>query len=84
MGLIHSSSSPWSAWPLSSSRLAISARTRIGSPKMRTSGHFSTSLRPSVSCRLEAGDQHGVARVFDIVAQVVQDAALLRTCPRPR
>jgi len=53
MGLIHSRSSLWSAWPESSSRLAISARTRMGSPKMRTSGHFSTSLRPSVSCAMK-------------------------------
>ena len=30
--------------------ILISALTRMGSPKMRTSGHFSTSLRPRVSC----------------------------------
>ena len=34
--------------------------------------------------RLEAGDQDGVARILDVVAQVVQDAPLLRTCPRRR
>src|ERR1039458_2849413 len=49
-GSIHCNNSCWSAWPLSSSMLEISARTRNGSPKIATSGHFSTNFRPSVSC----------------------------------
>ena len=50
-------------------------RAATSRPRMRTSGWRSTSRRPSVSVGLEADDQDRVARVVDVVLEVVQDAA---------
>jgi len=77
VGAIQSSSSFWSACPLSESIESTSARTRMGAPKMLTSGSLSSSLRPQRVLRLIAGDEDQVARVFDAVLQVVQNAASL-------
>ena len=75
-GWIHSSRLAWSACPLKESSDWISALTRKGSPKILTSGSFRISFRPKRMLRLKACNQYAIARVFNIVAQMVQNSAL--------
>jgi hypothetical protein len=52
-------------------------RRRYSSPKMRTTGSRSTSFLPERVVGAVADDEHGVARVLDGVAQMVEDPARL-------
>ena len=58
-------------------RLSIDARTRMGSPNIRTSGHLVKQLAAERILGLIAGNEHGIAGILDVVAQVMQDAARL-------